>query len=303
MQTSPGLLVLCQSVSHIHGLGGSNAHGAELGLAPGCNTPGHHGNMEDNSTACICASAAGGDSAVCSLPCRPHLCFHSIPSGISLLGSRLHDEGQMCVHQDLGMPKAGQKGKREEVLGQDGHKHVRKGRRDRSGRRVPALTASLPPSLLCIQGLPPLICTLWLLAGFPTRVSTPLWPISNIFITFCNAQSRVPNLKSALFPNVFVISTPKPSGCTFPNAELWPVGAARSLAPRSCDPEPCAPSCPAPGAQPWAQARDIWCVKRPGPISCFWPQKGICCFQAAGQVITEDKYLVALPCFTSCSTA
>lgn len=95
---------------------------------------------------------------------------------------------------------------------------------------MPALAASLPPSLLCTQGLLALICTLWLLAAFPTCVSTPLWPISSIFITFCNTQSRVPNLKSALFPNVFVISTPRPSGCAFPNAELWPVGAARSLA-------------------------------------------------------------------------
>lgn len=128
----------------------------------------------------------------------------------------------------------------------------------------------LPPSLLCTQGLPALMCTLRLLAAFPTRVSTPLWPISSIFITFCNAQRRVPNLKSALFPNVFVISTPGPSGCAFPNPELWLVGAARSPAPHSCYPEPCAPSCPAPGAQPWAQERDSWCVKRPGPISCFW---------------------------------
>lgn len=133
----------------------------------------------------------------------------------------------------MGIPKAGRKGKRAEVLGQDRDKEVRKGQRDGNGRRVPALAASLSPSLLCTQGLPTPMCTLRLLAAFPTRVSTPLWPISSIFITFCNAQSRVPNLKSALFPNVTVISTPGPSGCVFPNAELWLVGAARSPAPHS----------------------------------------------------------------------
>lgn len=193
----------------------------------------------------------------------------------------------MHVHQGLGIAKAGQKGKGAEVLGRDGDEQVRKGQRDGNGRRVPALAASLLPSLLSTQGLPTPMCTLRLLAAFPTRVSTPLWPISSIFITFCNAQSRVPNLKSALFPNVFVISTPGPSGCAFPNAELWLVGAARSPAPRSCYPGPCAPSCPAPGAPPRPQPRDVWCVKRYGHISCFWPHLGICCGQAAGQVITE----------------
>lgn len=214
------------------------------------------------------------------------------------LSSRLNDEGQMAVHQGLGILRAGQRGKGAEGQGQDGDKQVRKGQRDGSGRRVPSLAASLPPSLLCTQGLPALMCALRLLAAFPTHVSTPLWPISSIFITFCNAQSRVPNLKSALFPNVFVISTPRPSGCAFPNAELWLVGAARSPAPCSCYPEPCLPSCPAPGAQPWAQARDAWGVKRPGPISCFWPHAGICRAE-----IIEDKHLVALLCFTSCSAA
>lgn len=209
----------------------------------------------------------------------------------------------MDVRQGLGTPKAGQKDTGAEVLGRDGDKQVRKGQRDGSGRRVPALAASFPPSLLCTQGLSTPMCALRLLAAFPTRVSTPLWPISSIFITFCNAQSRVPNLESALFPSVIVISTLGPSGCAFPNAELWLMGAARSPAPRSCYPEPCPPSWPAPGAQPWAQARDAWCVKRPGPISCFWPQMGICCSQAAGQVITGDKHLAALLCFTSHSPA
>ena len=107
-----------------------------------------------------------------------------------------------------------------------------------------ACPGCLPPSPLCTQGLPAPMCALWLLAAFPPRISTPLWPISSIFITFCNAQSRVPNLKSALFPNIFVISIPGPSGCAFPNTELWLAGAAGSPVLLSRYPEPSLPTCP-----------------------------------------------------------
>lgn len=78
----------------------------------------------------------------------------------------------------------------------------------------------LLPFPLCTQGLPAPMCALQLLAAFLPCVSTPLWPISSIFITFCNARSRVPNLKSTLFPNVFLTSIPGPSGRAFPNTEL-----------------------------------------------------------------------------------
>lgn len=100
----------------------------------------------------------------------------------------------------------------------------------------------LPPSPACTQGLPTPMCALRLLAASPPRVSTPLWPISSIFITFCNARSRVPNLKSTLFPNVFVTSIPRPSGRAFPNAELlrWgqPGAQCPELSPGVQSPQP-----------------------------------------------------------------
>lgn len=112
----------------------------------------------------------------------------------------------------------------------------------------------LPPSPACTQGLPAPMCALRLLAASPPCVSTPLWPISSIFITFCNARSRVPNLKSALFPNVFVTSIHGPSGRAFPNAAAhggsWEPGAqspAKPTAPLPTVSSPCSDTHHAPG--------------------------------------------------------
>lgn len=112
---------------------------------------------------------------------------------------------------------------------------------ERKDRRPPGW---LPPSPACTQGLPAPMCALRLLAASPPRVSTPLWPISSIFITFCNARSRVPNLKSTLFPNVFVTSIPRPSGRAFPNAELRRWGQPGAQCPEHAKP-------PAPSPTAW----------------------------------------------------
>jgi len=143
----------------------------------------------------------------------------------------------------------------------------------------------LLPSPLCTQGLPAPMCALRLLAAFLPCVSTPLWPISSIFITFCNARSRVPNLKSALFPNVFVTSIPGPSGRAFPNAELWLAGAVGSPAPCSPYPEPSLPTCLLPvlhsGLSPGTPCTQKAPAPSPAASGCA---RASAAPQAAGQV-------------------
>lgn len=190
----------------------------------------------------------------------------------------------------LGHPQSwaeGQKerGKRAELLGQDGNKQVRKAQKDGS-RRMDARPGCLPASPLCTQGLPAPMCALRLLAAFLPRVSTPLWPISSIFITFCNAESHVPNLKSALFPNVFVISIPGPSSRALPNAELRLVGAARSLALHSRYLEPSPPSCLLPVLSPGLSSGMPGMQKAPAPSpAASGHTRASAALQAAGQMI------------------